>query len=120
MHILSTINLSSFSCKYPKIFYCPKTINISSQTHIFSDIYKKNYNMTYNVANIRLSRILHNTLSKPLLKSVCILKTSSKAVFRIFLATLKQIMQSYSSCITDCQHDFEKEKYLENILCLRL
>ena len=37
--------------------------------------------------------------------------TSSKAVFRTFLATLKQ---SQSSCITDCQHDFEKGKHLEN------
>ena len=37
--------------------------------------------------------------------------TSSKAVFRTFLATPKQ---SYSSCITDCQHDVEKSKHLEN------
>ena len=35
-------------------------------------------------------------------------------MFRTFLATLKQIMQSYSGCITDCQQDFEKEKHLEN------
>ena len=33
--------------------------------------------------------------------------TSLKAAFITFLATLKQITQSYSSCITDCQHDFE-------------
>ena len=39
---------------------------------------------------------------------------SSKVMFRTFLTTLKQIMQSYSSCITDCQHDFEKEKHFEN------
>ena len=39
---------------------------------------------------------------------------SSKVMFRTFLATLKQIMQSYSGCITDCQQDFEKEKHLEN------
>ena len=38
-----------------------------------------------------------------------------KIVFRTFLATLKQITQSYSSCITDCQHDFEKGKHLQNI-----
>ena len=37
--------------------------------------------------------------------------TSSKVVFRTFLATLKQTDQSYSSCITDCQHNFEKGKY---------
>ena len=37
--------------------------------------------------------------------------TSAKVVFRTFLATLKQITQSYSSCITDCQHDFEKGKH---------
>ena len=42
--------------------------------------------------------------------------TSSKVVFRTFLATLKQIRQSYSSCITDCQHDFEKGKHLEKHL----
>ena len=41
---------------------------------------------SFNVANIRLQRILHSTLK-----------------------------QSYSSCITDCQHDFEKGKHLENI-----
>ena len=39
--------------------------------------------------------------------------TISRIVFRIFLATLKQTMQSYSSCITDCQHDFEKENILK-------
>ena len=37
--------------------------------------------------------------------------TSSKVVFRTFLATLKQ---SYSSCIAACQRDFEKGKHLEN------
>ena len=40
--------------------------------------------------------------------------TSSKVVFRTFLATLKQITQSHSSCITDCQHDFEEGKHLGN------
>ena len=40
--------------------------------------------------------------------------TSSKVVLRTFLAKLKQITQSYSSCITDCQHDFEKGRHLEN------
>ena len=39
---------------------------------------------------------------------------SSKLVFRKFLATPKHIMQSCSSCITDCLHDFEKEHHLEN------
>ena len=39
--------------------------------------------------------------------------TSSKVVFRTFLATVKQTTQSYSSCTTDCQHDFEKGKHLE-------
>ena len=38
---------------------------------------------------------------------------SSKVVFRTFLAILKQIMKSYSRCITDCQDDFEKEKIHE-------
>ena len=37
--------------------------------------------------------------------------TSSKAVFRTFLATLKQ---SYSCWIVDCRHDFEQGKHLEN------
>ena len=40
--------------------------------------------------------------------------TSSKVVFRTFLNTLKQIMQSYNSCVTDCEQDFEKGKNLEN------
>ena len=44
--------------------------------------------------------------------------TSSKVVFRLFLAILKQITQSYSSCITDSQQNFEKGKHLENILKL--
>ena len=62
--------------------------------------------------------ILHKTLSGP---SLCMhLKkglpplTSSKVVFRTFLVTLMQIRQSYSSWITDCQHDFEKGKHLQN------
>ena len=33
--------------------------------------------------------------------------TSSKVVFKTFLATLKQITQIYSSCITYYQYDFE-------------
>ena len=36
---------------------------------------------------------------------------SSKVVFKTFLATLTQ---SYSSGITDYQHDFEMGKHLEN------
>ena len=30
------------------------------------------------------------------------------------MAAFKQITESYSSSVTDCKHDFEKEKYLEN------
>ena len=40
--------------------------------------------------------------------------TSTKVVFRTFLATLKQITQSYSNYITDYQHDFEMSKHPEN------
>ena len=40
--------------------------------------------------------------------------TSSKVVFRTFLATPKQITQNYTSRITDCRHDFEKGKNLQN------
>ena len=67
-----------------------------------------------NVENIRFLRILHKILSRPLFKSACVLKrnlprlTSSKVGVGDFLATLKQITQSYSSGITDCEHDFEK------------
>ena len=39
--------------------------------------------------------------------------TSSKVVFRTFLVTLKQITQSYSSCITDFENGKHLEKHLE-------
>ena len=35
-------------------------------------------------------------------------------MFRTFLATLRQIKQSYSSCLTYCQYDFENGKHLQN------
>ena len=46
--------------------------------------------------------------------------TSSKVVFRTFFATLKEITLSYSSCITDCQHDFEKGKHHEKHLHINI
>ena len=48
------------------------------------------------------------------LKRVCIDLPAQKLCLEIFLATLKQITQSCSSCITDCHHDFEKGKHLQN------
>ena len=42
--------------------------------------------------------------------------TSSKAVVRKFLATLKNITQSHSSCINNCQRDSEKRNHLQNTL----
>ena len=76
-------------------------------------IFKKKF-WNINVANIRFFRILHKTLSGPSLKSAWVPKkglpqsTSCKAGVRKFLITLKQITQSHSCFISDCQHDFEK------------
>ena len=59
----------------------------------------------YDVANIRLLRILRKTLPRPAQK-LCL--------EHFWRHQLKQITLSYSGCITDCKHDFEKEKHLEN------
>ena len=42
--------------------------------------------------------------------------TNSKVEVRKILATLKQITQSHSSSISDCQRDLEKGRHLENTL----
>ena len=85
----------------------------------FFCIYKTFFpkNNTY-FANIRLCAFyiklcLDHLLCMHLKKGLLPL-TSSKVVFRTFLVTLIQIRQSYSSWITDCQHDFEKGKHLQN------
>ena len=71
---------------------------------------------SYNVANIGMTFARTIVQKRMCLKKGLPQLTSSKVVFRTFLDTLKQIMQSCSSCITDCQHEFEKRKRLENEL----
>ena len=39
---------------------------------------------------------------------------SSKVGVKFFLANLKQITQSHTSCLSHCQHNFEKGKHFED------
>ena len=113
--------LTTYFCNERKILY-KESIN-----------YQKKF-QNIDVSNIRLLRILHKTLSRPWSSFTVLMTiwtivekrmrlkkglprlTSSKVEVRSFLATLQQLMQSYSSCISHCQHNFEKGKHLENNL----
>ena len=77
--------------------------------------FQKCMNLKKGLSWLTSSKVVFRTFQKCMnLKKGISWLTSSKVVFRTFLATHKQIIQSYSSCITDCQHDFEKRKHLEN------